>query len=293
VRDEDGDVLASAAAALRTSPVATDDVLAHATDALRDVSPALPPEVAATRVRVMASLERRGRGRNKRVVVAAVLATIGTGTLSWAAATGRMQRVLEAITEPTDAGVQPWYGPPTPARDAVATKQRGHRGGVEVAVAEPAPPPVVEAPLQTTTTPELIPVPEGATAVDPAPAPAPPPPRPARRPVKKPEVVDDAVDRDLYRRAHELHFHGGDAATALAAWDRYLAERPAGRFAIEARWNRALVLFRLDRRDDARAALAPFADGSVEPAGYRQRDARELLGMLERDAERDALPEGP
>ena len=92
--------------------------------------------------------------------------------------------------------------------------------------------------------------------------------------------ADDGADLDAYRRAHGLHFKAGDWPAALAAWDAYLAEFPAGRFAVEARYNRAIVLARLHRIAEARAALAPFAAGAVE-GGYRQREATELLDALE------------
>ena len=91
----------------------------------------------------------------------------------------------------------------------------------------------------------------------------------------------DAVDAELasYRRAHALHFRGGGDRETLAAWDAYLREFPDGRFAADARYDRALVLVRLDRRDEARAALAPFADGAVA-GGYRQREAIALRAAL-------------
>jgi len=91
----------------------------------------------------------------------------------------------------------------------------------------------------------------------------------------------DAVDAELtsYRRAHALHFRGGSDADTLAAWDAYLGAFPHGRFAADARYDRALVLVRLDRRDEARAALAPFAAGTVD-GGYRQREATALRAAL-------------
>jgi hypothetical protein len=86
----------------------------------------------------------------------------------------------------------------------------------------------------------------------------------------------------LYRRAHELHFHGGEPAATLAAWDAYLAAEPAGRFSVEARYNRAILLIRLGRYAEARAALQPFARGEVEPSGYRQTEAGRLVERLAR-----------
>ncbi|MCB9565377.1 MAG: hypothetical protein H6708_33745 [Kofleriaceae bacterium] len=71
----------------------------------------------------------------------------------------------------------------------------------------------------------------------------------------------------------------------MAAWDAYLAAAPRSRFAVEARYNRGLALIRAGRPGDARAALAPFADGAVEPRGYRQREAAALIAAL---AARDA-----
>jgi hypothetical protein len=84
----------------------------------------------------------------------------------------------------------------------------------------------------------------------------------------------------LYRRAHELHFHGGEPAATLAAWDAYLAAEPGGRFSVEARYNRAILLIRLGRYAQARAALEPFARGEVVPAGYRQTEAGRLVERL-------------
>jgi hypothetical protein len=86
----------------------------------------------------------------------------------------------------------------------------------------------------------------------------------------------------LYRRAHDLHFHGGDPVATLAAWDAYLAAEPDGRFSIDARYNRALLLVRLGRYAEARAALAPFAGGDIVPAGYRRTEAEQLLERLAR-----------
>jgi hypothetical protein len=84
----------------------------------------------------------------------------------------------------------------------------------------------------------------------------------------------------LYREAHEAHFVRKDPAAALAAWDRYLlAAGPTGRFALEARYNRAIALVRLGRRSEAASALRPFANGDY--GGYRRDEARELLSTLE------------
>jgi hypothetical protein len=119
------------------------------------------------------------------------------------------------------------------------------------------------APHVAVTAPEVVPaVPELAPHVEP------------RR------IVDES--EKLYRAAHELHFHGDDVAAALAAWDAYLAASPHGAFAVEARYNRAVCLVRLDRLAEARTALAPFAAGEVAPAGYRRDEAARLIERIDR-----------
>jgi hypothetical protein len=83
---------------------------------------------------------------------------------------------------------------------------------------------------------------------------------------------------EAYRAAHRTHFDGGNPGAALAAWDRYLADFPAGSFATDARFNRALCLVRLGRAMEARAALTPFA--TAAPGSYRQAEASALLQGL-------------
>ena len=92
-------------------------------------------------------------------------------------------------------------------------------------------------------------------------------------------AVED-VDGRLYARAHEAHFVQHNTAAALTAWDAYLAAEPDGRFALEAKYNRALCLVRLDRLDEAKASLRPFSDGRY--GSYRQVEATRLLDALNR-----------
>ncbi|MBX3211621.1 MAG: hypothetical protein KF850_06280 [Labilithrix sp.] len=86
----------------------------------------------------------------------------------------------------------------------------------------------------------------------------------------------------LFAEAHRLHFSERAPARALAAWDRYLAVAPEGRFAPEARYNRALALVRLGRHVEAMPELAAFASGAH--GSYRRDDAKALLDALARDA---------
>lgn len=78
--------------------------------------------------------------------------------------------------------------------------------------------------------------------------------------------------------AHQAHFVDHDFGAALRAWDAYLGAAPAGRFAPEARYNRALCLVRLGRKGEAESALRPFADGAY--GGYRRDEAKALIEAL-------------
>lgn len=212
---------------------------------------------AATRLRVMRSLEIRARGRHQLVGFATAVAILLGGTVSWALATGQVAAL--------------WSPAPPPATQ----------------VAPPVPPP----PAPPRHHPVRSPVAQPAMSIDPrptrmpeAPVPEVVPPAPVPRPVVLPRPPRRAAPVEvLYRRAHELHFHGGDPAAALAAWDAYLAAEPDGRFSVEARYNRALLLVRLGRHAEARAALLPFARGEVVPEGYRQPEAEQLVERLAHD----------
>jgi hypothetical protein len=109
----------------------------------------------------------------------------------------------------------------------------------------------------------------------------PPPTASSPATTRAPRASAAASDADtLYREAHATHFVDRDYATAVVRWDRYLAMAgPGGRFVVEARYNRALALFRLGRRADAAAALRPFADG--EYGGYRRDEAKNLLVSID------------
>jgi hypothetical protein len=83
----------------------------------------------------------------------------------------------------------------------------------------------------------------------------------------------------LFADAQRAHFVARDPEAALRGWNAYLAAYPNGRFALEARYNRALTLVRLGRGAEARAALTPFAGGAT--GGYRQQEARALLDVVD------------
>jgi hypothetical protein len=92
-------------------------------------------------------------------------------------------------------------------------------------------------------------------------------------------------DDHAFARAHALHFHGADPAAALTAWNDYLRAFPAGRFAPEARYNRAIDLLKLGRIAEAREALQPFVDGAF--GNYRRDEARAILRSIEAGGRND------
>jgi hypothetical protein len=242
------DVLESAIAAMRASDTSDDGDLAE-----------------ATRDRLVRSLEVRARHHRQLTAVVTVLVVLLGGTVSWAWSTGAISRWLGSETKETveETAPMPAPAPPPPARAS--------------SVPNTWPPAPAE-----------IPAPAPAPAPPPAPAPVIVPPRPAPKPLPVPaprpalaqaENLSVSEIEVLYRRAHELHFRGSDRAAALAAWDAYLAAEPNGRFSVEARFNRALVLVRLSRYAEALAALEPYARGDVA-GGYRRDEAAALVERL-------------
>jgi hypothetical protein len=189
---------------------------------------------------------RRARRRRRLTLMATlqiVLAVAGFG--AWAAATGRLPILFAAhpTAEPTQA---------TPVRSARAS--RPHTVPTEQPVAEQV------APAAPSTTPPRRPRPPAARETTDAPR------------------TESPIDPEVaYGEAHDAHFVRHDYEAALAAWDRYLA-LPSAPLTVEARYNRAIALVRLQRRAEAVEALEPFAAGHY--GGYRREEARALLSAL-------------
>ena len=218
------------------------------------------PELAAvTQLRVRRSLEVRVRRGHQLAGLLTAAAILCGGTVSWALATGH----VSALWAPAPSVIEDEPAPPV--------KERPVRPSAPVITARAPlePPPVVQAPD-----------PPAVAIATPALPPETPPARPTRSMAPVRSAPAPVPVEALYRRAHELHFHGGDPQATLAAWDAYLAAEPNGRFSVDARYNRALLLIRLGRYDEARGALAPFARGEVEPAGYHQSEAEQLVERL-------------
>jgi hypothetical protein len=235
-------------------------------DILQDSSDALRLEVVEhdaarfTRARVMGSLHRSAHSRRTRVAFLVPIAAVLAVSTAWGAASGRLPAKWSSVSQALGIAEQPAAAPMSrPAARGAALIRQAPR-----ARTEPLSPLPAEAPSAT---------PEAPSHDAPEPPAAAAAPSPQAPPAPKPDP-----SHDLYRAAHRLHFSGGDPAAALAAWDAYLGAAPRGRFVSEASYNRALCLVRLGRSAEARAALAPFAEGRF--GGYRQREARQLLDAL-------------
>jgi hypothetical protein len=241
----------------------SEPLLERATHALRSttVTSAEQLERGLERLERAERARRAPQQRRLRSVAWTLAATLA-GAGAWAHATGRVHWFESAPA-------------PAPAETPAVRTQARRAPRVEPARAAPVEPPRIEpAALE-----ELSPR---------APPPAPTRPRP-RAPVAAPALpaaeppsvsASDRADQ-LYREAHAAHFVRADYASALAAWDRYLAAAPpAHRWAVEARYNRGIALYRLGQTEAARRALQPFADG--EYGSYRREEARRLLELLPR-----------
>jgi hypothetical protein len=225
----------------------TYDVLREAVCAVRETSVDAPAAADDTRAWVLATLVERRKRRLELLKFILPIAAVLIASTSWAATSGKLRRVADVLRlrEPAAA-------PSAPAPAVATAKVRRAAASAAAAAVDvpPAPPQEEEAPAV------------------------------ARAPTSAPNVGDEA-DRAqaLYAAAHRAHFVDRSWSAALVGWDRYLAAASRGRFATEARYNRALCLLRLGRRSEAKIALEPFASGRF--GRYRQTDARALLDALE------------
>jgi hypothetical protein len=240
-----------------------DGLLADAMGALRDSTDGSHAHAARTRMLILARVRERARRRRRVAFVLLPLAATLVISTAWGAVTGSLPRWLDAVTgrAPTRsaavAGVQPPIPAPTSGPQPAFTS-------IDPAAAGEPPPLEVGSPPATVPT---IPATPSHVSSSPAGAAA-----------ARASAAVSAREQALYATAHEAHFVDHDPAAALRGWDAYLAPFPDGRFALEARYNRAITLVRLGRHAEARDALAPFAAGRY--AGYRRAEARELLDAL-------------
>ncbi|WP_437292453.1 tetratricopeptide repeat protein [Sorangium sp. So ce426] len=277
-----------------------DDVLREAARALRAEADASRARRDATRARVMRSLKAQRARRLAMVRVVVPLAAVLVGSVAWASAArwfpggwddvaSRLGlRVSEAPTMPPAPPPQRALSGPQRATEAPAPPEAEAEASAEAAAPEPPPlpapiaePPIAPAPPRAPVL-AVAPVRSASrpvAAVAPSSARQPTAPRPAAgdpQAIERPPAGPD-VDA-LYQAAHRAHFVERNPAAALDAWNAYLAAAPRGRFAVEAQYNRALCFVRLGRKDEARRALEPFAQGAL--GGYRKDESRSLLEAM-------------
>jgi hypothetical protein len=255
---------------------------------------------------VLATLDAHRARSRWALAAAAALALAVLPPTAWAWSTGRLERWIASVAAPSTSEET--------AAPSAAREREERAPSVAPRAGEPSAPPAPDAPVVQE---ESVMPPSAAVARD-APAPRPaiarapsrdsrarrrggagvtssephvsaepvaPPPEPvvstessSTEPAEDPAPALDSRERELFARAHHLHFGGGPQTAALAAWDDYLRAYPRGHYAPEARYNRALTLVRLGRIGEARRVLARFA---AAPAGsYRRDEARALVDAL-------------
>ena len=239
----------------------SDELLKEATRALREEAADEAADGRFTRARVMASLHQGKVQRRTRLAFILPLAACLAAGTAWGAVTGRLPALFQAVAQVVGYSSQPSKLSEPKASRRAATK--------------PQTTPAVEAPVPA----PIEPMPEPLAGTKPDSTKAPATPAVNAMPSVSSSASFQDTDGDLYRLAHEAHFTSHDYGRALAGWNAYLQAAPNGRFATEARYNRAICLLRLGRDAEARQALEPFASGEL---GYRQNEARELLEELSR-----------
>jgi hypothetical protein len=228
----------------------TGDLLRDAARELRLRADGSVPDPGCSRARILVqAAHRRRRRRWQRLAPLAALACASIVSAAWAAEAGRMRALWTAVVA------------------TVAPRGRADR-------------PTASAPARTVAPVEVTPAAEAPAA--PARSPQPPAPHARRRaqvpgPPHESAAQPDREDQ-LFKAAYRDHFLARDPQAALAGWNAYLDVAPEGRYALEASYNRALCLARLGRRNDAVAALRPFADGAH--GEYRRRQAARLVEVL-------------
>lgn len=261
-----------------------DEEFEKAIAALREEGDRPAPSARLTRERILRDL--RPGVRRRRVVWWIPLAAILAGS-TVLAATGKFPEVFQAtaralglepiaapeVEGPTGAA-RPGRGgsePGAKAAEAVTAVQE-EKAGTPPGDEPPAPEVAVRAP-ELPSRPRKPRVDAGAAL---AAAASEPSAAPATAVVAA--APEDEGTLPLYRKARKLHYVDQNHAAALAAWDAYLAAEPNGPLAVDARYARALCLVRLGRKQEARAALQPFAAGTY--GSFRQDEARSLLDAL-------------
>jgi len=262
----------------------TDDLLKRATSALRDETgePELRSGLTRSRLIDNAAKQNARRGKPLRWIVPFVL-TLG-------ASTALAHVTHQYFPEMWNAVMPEALERQVPEAEVV---RKPHKKALATPAPVPQQAPVIEAPVEVATAPTPV-----TTVDEPArprvkrtPAPTKGKLEPAAPTQPAPQVIAEkpsataapaeSAELSLFRRAMKLH--DAKDRRAIAAWDDFLRVAPKSPLALEARYNRALGLVRADRSREAKAALAPFANG--EHGSYRKREAAQLLeALIDRDA---------
>jgi TolA-binding protein len=226
--------------------------LEEAFSALREETSGREPRARATLARVLVTTRRASRRRFRLLKLWLPIAAVLVASTAWAAASGRLDGLL----------------PKAPVLDPT----------VEIALPASAdtegelPRALELAPTSATAAPEQQPALTSAASSVLVSSSEPAGPSPL------------ALDKAAYEAAYRAHAKtsNGDAvaaAAAVAAWDRYIAQFPEGRFLPEARYARAVSLARAGRQGEAKQAMEPFVKGD----GYRKADAERWIQSLEQN----------
>lgn len=240
------------------------DVLDAAAESLRDAGAGISISAHEGAARVLRDIKRQSRRRRTARLAFVQVFALLIGFGAWAATSGRLDRFVRERV---------WQSQPKPrvAHTSVRPTRSAPSDGYSIPQEYPTAPPAIA--------PET-----GAVAAAPL---TPTRTQPRRHVMAKLQPPDEKADLvqpppstlALYEAAHDAHFGRKDWATALALWDVYLKSGDLS-FSVEARYNRALALVRLEKKAEAAEALRPFAEG--EYGAYRRNDALRLLQWIER-----------
>lgn len=248
----------------------TDD-LKDAFQAVKERYDGEHPQADATLSRAL--FRQRALDRKRRVTrwVVLPIAAAFVASTAWASVTGRLPKAISSLLETEHTAQAPAPQPPPPVSPVVAAPAAAPAPSPSAEPIAESPPAVVE-----TATPAPI-----ASAPPAPPSSAAPPKTLAAAPAPTTTTSANDPHAALFADAHRIHFVEKDPARAIAAWDAYLSAAPQGRFAPEARYNRALALVRLGRHAEAKKELEAFSNGTF--GEYRRAEARALLDALARD----------
>lgn len=287
------------------------DLLQRAARELRRAHPGERSGAALTRARILVSARRERRKRLVRWFVVSPLTALALAGSAWAHANDKWPEVWRAVMSVLTLGrtsTERERAPaaPKPRSRAVAPPARSETRASDAGEApsllpaaprapepEAAPPPSpspepARAPALGTPS-ELRSAPPRRRAARAAPAdeasiepptPDPAPPRAAEEPRASEPAEAESASPELaaFRRAYELDVVRREPRAAIAAYERYLAAYPRGRFVPEARYNLALRALELGDKARARRELEPFAAGDY--GNYRQGEARALIDAM-------------